>query len=114
MKRDDRSPEAYLADTPAEQREMLERIRAIVRQVAPGGPEGMRYGMLDFPGVCSLAAQKHHVSLYLPPPLLAAHAADFPGVDRGRSCLRFRRPNQLDEAALRRLLTARVTQSGRD
>ncbi len=64
MKRDDSSPAAYLADVPAGQRAMVDRIRAVIREAAPGVREGIRHGMLDYPGLANLAAQKHHVSLY--------------------------------------------------
>lgn len=104
MRRDDRSPETYRASIEGEQRDMLETVRDVIRDVAPDIQETIGHGMLDYPGLANLAAQKHHVSLYVMPEVLDRHRARFPGVDCGRSCLRFTRPEQLDQDALRTLL----------
>ncbi len=104
MKRDDSSPDAYRASVDGKQRKVLEAVRNVVRAAAPAIEEGIRYGMLDYPGLANLAAQKQYVSLYVAPAVLARHAADFKGIDHGKSCLRFKRIDQVDEAALRSLL----------
>ena len=104
MKRDDTSPDAYRRSVEGAQAELLEAIREVVLDAAPGVEEGIRYGMLDYPGLANLAAQKQYVSLYVMPAVLARHAKRFAGVDRGKSCLRFKRLDQLDEVALRALL----------
>lgn len=104
MKRDVRSPEAYRADVGPTHRPLLEAIRRTILDEAPGVAEGLRYGMLDYPGVANLAAQKHYVALYVAPAVLARHRDAFPGVDAGKSCLRFTRDAQLDRVALRRLI----------
>lgn len=104
MKRDDRSPAAYRRSVTGAQAELLEAIRAVVREAAPDVEEGIRYGMLDYPGLANLAAQKRYVSLYVMPAVLDRHAKAFAGVDRGKSCLRFARIDQVDAPALRALL----------
>lgn len=60
--------------------------------------------MLDYPGLANLGAQKHYVALYVAPAVLAQRKSDFPGVDAGKGCLRFKKPEQVDPDALRRLL----------
>jgi len=87
-----------------DQRKLLEAIRAVLREVAPDVREGIAYGMLDYPGLANLGAQKHYVALYVAPEVLKAHRERFEGVDAGKSCLRFKKPEQLKPAALRRLL----------
>jgi uncharacterized protein YdhG (YjbR/CyaY superfamily) len=104
MKRDDSSPQAYRNDVAGEQREMLEAIREVILEVASGTDEIIEYGMLGYPGLANLAAQKHHVALYVMPAILAKHRENFPGADCGKSCLRFRRRDQIDRARLRALL----------
>jgi uncharacterized protein YdhG (YjbR/CyaY superfamily) len=104
VKRDASSPEAYRADVSGEQRELLEAIRDLIFEVYPEVEEGIEYGMLDYPGLANLAAQKRYVSLYVAPAVLAEHAEAFAKSSRGKSCLRFERPGQLDPAALKRLL----------
>lgn len=66
--------------------------------------ECIGYGMLDYPGIANLAAQKKYVALYVAPAVLAKRKRDFPGVDAGKSCLRFRKLDQLDRDALLRLI----------
>ena len=83
---------------------MLDLLRALIRKVAPKITEQIGGGMLDYPGLGNLAAQKNYVSLYVAPSVLASRRDDFPGVSCGKSCLRFRRLDQLNRAALSRLL----------
>ena len=104
MRRDDRSPEAYRADVEGDQREILEAIRECILQASPDVEEGIGHGMLDYPGLANLGAQKHYVALYVAPAVLAKHRHAFPGVDAGKSCLRFRKPEQVDREALVSLL----------
>lgn len=104
MKRDATSPDHYVKSVPGAQRELLEAVRALVREAAPGVEEGIRYGMLDYPGLANLAAQKQYVSLYVMPAVLARHAKAFEGVDHGKSCLRFKRLDQVEPDAVRALL----------
>ncbi|MEJ2582090.1 MAG: DUF1801 domain-containing protein [Acidobacteriota bacterium] len=104
MKRDVDTPEDYRTDTTGEQGEILEAIRRVIFEVVPETDEVIEYGMLGYPGLANLAAQKHHVSLYVMPEVLARHSEHFEGVDRGKSCLRFCRPDQVDNGSLRELL----------
>ncbi len=104
MRRDDRSSEAYRDSVAGLQREMLEVVREVIFEIAPDVEEGIGHGMLDYPGLANLAAQKHHVSLYVSPAVLDRHRVSFPGVSCGRSCLRFTKPEQVDRDALRALL----------
>ena len=115
MKRDARSPTAYRADVEGDQRVILEAIRKVIFAVDPKVEEGIEYGMLDYPGLANLAAQKSYVALYVAPPVLAEHRASFPGVSAGKSCLRFARTEQVDAKALRALLRAvRRHRAGRE
>lgn len=104
MKRDAASPEAYRIDVRGEQGKMLELIRGVIFEVVPDAEEIIQYGMLGYPGLANLAAQKHHVALYVMPAVLDAHREDFPEADCGKSCLRFRRVDQVDTEKLRDLL----------
>jgi uncharacterized protein YdhG (YjbR/CyaY superfamily) len=104
MRRKDSSPGAYRADVTGEHSEMLETIRNAILSVAPDIDEVIEHGMLGYPGLANLAAQKHYVALYVKPAVLAKHKKHFPGADCGKSCLRFRRPDQIDPKQLRILL----------
>jgi uncharacterized protein YdhG (YjbR/CyaY superfamily) len=104
MRRNDSSPEAYRNDVSGDQSEMLETLRKAIFEVAPDIEEIIEFGMLGYPGLANLAAQKHYVALYVMPAVLAEHRDRFPGADCGKSCLRFRRPDQIDHERLRALL----------
>ena len=108
MQRDASSPEAYAADVQADAPPALvalfDAVRRTIRDEAPDVEEGVRHGMLDYPGLANLACQKDYVALYVAPPVLEQHREQFAGVDAGKSCLRFRRSSELDRVALRRLL----------
>lgn len=104
MRRNDSSPVAYRNDVAGEQREMLETIRNAILSVAPDTEEIIEHGMLGYPGLANLAAQKHYVALYVMPAVLAKHRDNLVGVDCGKSCLRFRSLEQIDSERLRALL----------
>jgi hypothetical protein len=63
MQRNATSPEAYRSMIEGEQGEILEGIRRAVLAVVPEVGEELEYGMLSYPGIASLGAQKHYVSL---------------------------------------------------
>jgi hypothetical protein len=104
MRRDSSSPKAYRNDVEGPQRELLEAIRSVVLEVAPDIEEGIAHGMLDYPGLANLAAQKNYVALYVAPTVLEQRKSDFPGLSAGKSCLRFARADQFDRASVARLL----------
>jgi uncharacterized protein YdhG (YjbR/CyaY superfamily) len=59
--------EAYLADVPAAERTVLQKIRAAVRSVVPDAGEKISYGMPAFTyhgNLLFYAAMKHHLSLF--------------------------------------------------
>lgn len=102
MKRDHSSPQAYRDDVDGKLSLMLETIRELVLEVCPASNETIEYGMLGYPGIGNLAAQKHYVALYVAPEVLDSHRSAF--ADCGKSCIRFRHPDQIDESRLRTLL----------
>ena len=119
------TPEAYIAELPPERRELVERIRDIVNANLPDGyVERMSWGMIGwelplerYPDTyngqplvyAGLAAQKSHTALYLncvyasqerTRRMTEAWAAAGKKLDMGKSCLRFKRADQLAEDVL--------------
>ena len=111
---------AYLDELPTERRAEIEKIRDVVNAALPAGyREGMGFGMIgwvipveDYPDTyngqplayAGLAAQKHSNSLYLTcvyasaertERLKAAWAATGRKLDMGKSCIRFKRADDL-------------------
>lgn len=116
----------YLAELPPERRAEIEKVRDLVNGALPAGyREGMGYGMIgwvipleDYPGTyngqplayAGLAAQKNYNSLYLncvyaskerTEQLQYAAAAAGKTLDMGKSCMRFRRAEDLPLDVLR-------------
>ena len=106
MKRDAETPADYLAQLPEGQRALVDLLRSAILRDHPDIEEGLRYGMLDYPGLANLAAQKAYVALYVKPSVLGEFKPRFPGVSCGKSCLRFKRLDQVDADAVADLLRA--------
>ncbi len=115
----------YLAELDPERRAVVSHVRELVNAAMPAGyREGIGYGMIGWIvpletcpdtyngqplAYVGLAAQKNHYSLYLTcvysspertERLKAAYAAAGKTLDMGKSCIRFKRIDQLVEQAL--------------
>jgi hypothetical protein len=110
----------YLAELPADRRAEIERVRDLINSALPSGyREGIGYGMIgwvipleDYPDTynkqplayAGLAAQKNYNSLYLncvyaskerTERMKAAFDAAGKKLDMGKSCIRFKRADEL-------------------
>jgi uncharacterized protein YdhG (YjbR/CyaY superfamily) len=99
----------YLSELPAERREALGVLRALVREVVPEAREEMRYGMAYYDyydgQLAALASQKQYMALYLcDGDLVEAARPRLGKLDIGKSCIRFRRLEQLPLDVIRELL----------
>jgi hypothetical protein len=117
---DARTPDEYIAALPDDRREAVRAVRGVVRDNLPAGfQEGMVSGMIGwyiplerFPntyngqplGLAALASQKNYMSLYLNSvygdPRTEAwfkdrYAASGKRLNMGKSCVRFRRLEDL-------------------
>jgi hypothetical protein len=121
--------EEYLAELPAEKRESLATVREVIlRNLPEGYRESMSFGMIGY-GIplerypdtynkqplsyAALAAQKHYNALYLmsvyqggeaEQRLRKAFAAAGLKLDIGKSCIRFRKPEDLPLEAIGELI----------
>ncbi|HEX8624458.1 MAG TPA: DUF1801 domain-containing protein [Allosphingosinicella sp.] len=119
------TPEAYLAELPPERAGLVSRLRDLVNANLPDGyVERMNWGMISwevpperYPNTyngqplvyAGLAAQKNHTALYLncvyaseerTERLKAQWAAAGRKLDMGKSCLRFKRAEDVAEDVL--------------
>lgn len=122
---------AYLDDLPRERREVVERVREVILAHLPEGyEESMAFGMIGYGvplsrypktyngqplGYVALAAQKNYYALYLlgaygdpvqQKQLEDAFAAAGKKLDMGKSCVRFRRLDDLPLEAIGRIIAA--------
>lgn len=123
--------EQYLAELPAERRAVVAAMRELVlRHIPAGYEEGMNWGMISYEiplsrypdtynrqplSYVALAAQKSHYALYLncvqaddgrESELRSAFEAAGKRLDMGRSCVRFRRIEELELDALARAIAS--------
>ena len=92
---------AYLEELPAERRQALSELRALIRKAAPNAVEAMQYGMPSYAWggmLFSLASQKGHMALYVcDAPVVQVQRARLGKLKCGKGCIRFR---SLDELPL--------------
>ncbi|HEX4935029.1 MAG TPA: DUF1801 domain-containing protein [Gemmatimonadaceae bacterium] len=123
--------EQYLEELPPERREIVSKVRALVRRNLPKGyDEAMGFGMICYGiplsrypktyngqplGYVALAAQKNHYALYLMGPCVdgaqrkeLADAFKRAGkkMDMGQSCLRFKSLDDLPLDAVARVIAS--------
>lgn len=132
-------PEAYLAEIPAERQAAFSKLRQTIIQNIPSGfQESMGYGMLGY-GVphsiypagyhcdpkqplpfVGIASQKnfiafYHMGIYANPPLLEWFVSEFPKhskkkLDMGKSCVRFKKPEDIPFELIGELLSKMTVQ----
>ena len=125
------TPEAYLAELPPERQALASKVRDLVNaNLPPGYVERMNWGMISWElplerypdtyngqplAYAGLAAQKNYTALYLnfiyasderTQQLRDAYAAAGKKLDMGKSCLRFRKPEDLAEDVLARAIAS--------
>ncbi|HEU5217624.1 MAG TPA: DUF1801 domain-containing protein [Gemmatimonadales bacterium] len=109
MRSRSRTVAAYLKAQPAEAREALGTLRRMIRKAAPRARETMDYGMATWSAghrmLFAVARQKRNLALYVSDtPLVAKHRARLGTVDCGKSCIRFKRIEDLDLDGIEALL----------
>lgn len=99
----------YIEQAPERWQESLRLLRRLCLEELPGFEEGMAYGMpsyrRDGEVEVTFAGQKNYVSLYvMRTEVVRAHAEQLGKLSVGKSCIRFRRLEQIDESVVRSLL----------
>jgi hypothetical protein len=83
---------------------LISIVRETLLKFASEIEEGIEYGILSYPGLAHLAAQKHYVSSYVAPKALAQFKIKFDVPNCGKSCLRTTSMEQFDQDAILALL----------
>ena len=104
MKYDVSSIEEYLDVIPLERKEIIIELIALVKEYFPDVDESMKYNMPTFSPVCAIASQKHHISIYIHRvDLVEKYRKELGNLKVGKSCIRFRKKEQLPANVIRRI-----------
>lgn len=97
----------YLETVPPERREALDRLRQLCRENLPGYEESMQYGMPSYSkdGTVEISfnSQKNYISFYVVKQDVMDRYRD-QLQDCGKSCIRYRKPDQIDFEVVEKLL----------
>lgn len=82
----------YIGAFPEDVREILEKIRALVREAAPEAQETIKYAMPTFVlhgNLLHFAAFKHHIGLYPTPSGTAEFKQELAAYESGKGSIKF-------------------------
>lgn len=92
--------------------EDINRLRAFLQEELPDAQETMEYSMPTYMQnghvVASLGSQRQHMSLYLDVETLDQYRDDLGGLNCGKSCVRFKRMDDLPLDTIRAILQETV------
>lgn len=89
---------------------VLRAVRESAVKHFGAGAEKMSYGMPayqrpdDGAPVFAFNSQKQYISLYVSPRVHALYEAELKSLDAGKSCIRFKKPDQIDMTLVDRML----------
>ena len=99
--------DTYLTEVPQDRRPVLTALRDACVELLDGFTETMSHGMATYErdGLAEVAwaSQKQHIALYmLRSDVVEAHRSQL--ADVGKSCIRYRKPEQIDFDVVRSML----------
>ncbi|TAL36046.1 MAG: DUF1801 domain-containing protein [Phenylobacterium sp.] len=110
----------WFAEVDLKREAVLRAVRNCALKHFGAPAERMSYGMPayvrsdDEAPVFAFNSQKQHISLYVSPRVHPLYEEELRGLDAGKSCIRFRRPEQVNLDLLDRMLadSARLSSVG--
>ncbi len=109
----------YIATAEKPTQKFLKEFRTLVRELAPGGEEAIRYGMptiqLDGKNVLHYAAMKNHFGFYPTPSGVKAFQGDLDklGLDYSKGCIRFPYKKPLPVPLIKKIVKFRVKEESK-
>ncbi len=112
----ERDVDAYLADLPPAQRELLQHLREVIARTDPEAEEAISYGMPAFKRggkfFLSYAGWKRHCAIYpLSDEFLAKHRAELQGYGRTKGSLHFTAQQPLPDHLIEDLVRTEVARA---
>lgn len=100
----------YIASAPKEVQAELEKLRILIKKIAPKAIEKISYGMpfYDYKGrLVYFSSAKAYIGLYIPPPIIADHSKDLQGYFTTKSAIHLPL-KKLPVSLIRKLVRARL------
>ena len=104
----------YIAGFPPEIRDILTRIRAVIREASPDATEAIKYRMPTFVlhgNLVHFAAYKAHIGLYPTPTGIEAFGDELAPYVGGKGSVRFPLDQPIPYDLIRRIATFRVREN---
>jgi uncharacterized protein YdhG (YjbR/CyaY superfamily) len=99
---------SYIQEVPVERRAALEKLHSLCQKNLPGYQEVMEFGMPGYRRNGSLelsfASQKQYIALYVKPTVVNEFRGELAVASVGKSCIRFKKPEEIDFAVIAKLL----------
>jgi len=109
------SVDEYIASFPTDIRLMLERIRAIIKELAPEAKESISYGMPAYKTqgkpLIYFAAQKKHIGLYATPAGNTAINGELSKYKQGKGSVQFPYVQPFPYDLISRIVACRVSEN---
>lgn len=101
----------YIQTAPTEFHERLRQLRSAILDVASAAEEKLSYGMpyYGYKGrLAYFALAKHHIGLYIPPPIIEQHKDELKVYVTLKATVQFPHDKELPLALVKKLVKARV------
>lgn len=90
----------------------IQRLRQYLKEQLPEATEDMTYSMPTYSQngqvVLAMASQAHHMSLYMDVELIAKYREEFGKLNCGKSCIRFRKLDDLPLETIEKIIKETV------
>lgn len=103
--------ESYIKKSPPSVQSKLRELRALIKETAPQAAEKISYGMpfYEYYGrLVYFGVAKHHIGLYIPPPIITKHAPELKKFGTTKSAVHLPLDQDLPKAIVKKLITARM------
>jgi uncharacterized protein YdhG (YjbR/CyaY superfamily) len=104
----------YIANFPAETREILEQIRTTIRKIVPEATEAMKYGIPTFvlnENLVHFAAYPNHIGFYPTPSAVKAFKGDLSKYKTSKGAIQFPVDEPMPLDLITKIVKFRVSQN---
>jgi len=108
------SVDAYIAGFPADTQRVLNELRAVIREAAPGAEETINYGVPTYVlhgNLVHFAGYKSHIGFYPTPSGITEFRCELEGYKSAKGSVQFPLDRPLPRDLIRRIVEFRVVES---